>query len=466
MICNLIRGSSFAPFSSLKFEENNGDGDWFSAAGVAALGGLALNGAGAISSMINNDKQLSLQKELAYNQQQLAVNSEIANRWFVDQQNKIARDWQEKEWTRQFNLQNEYNTPYNQVHRLLAAGINPYASFNNTGTAQGSSPNTPIASTPSGATGSSFGGSVIPNYMNPFAAGAQMAESFKVLAEAKKAGVETDKIEQMLSRELKKLDLENAYQDTKNSLLELFGSKREQAEIDKLLRQTALLAVQEQGGVYENVSKSYEAEFAKLREYSKAHLGYAEYHQAKVILRNLQRQIDSALSVQASQVKVNEAVAENQTSQSKVNQQTVVLRSPDELSAREFAVQYNTPEGKAKLSRIILNNIERDTELSEEQKDRAYEAAANALWDRELVGVHKAEDEISRVLEEFLPFYKAKQLSRLAGAAERNTERRNRSAEADIDHYENWYEGSESGSYMRNGKKTNYNKSGRFRKTK
>lgn len=82
------------------------------------------------------------------------------NRDFQSAEAEKARNWQSNEWTRQFNLTNQYNTPTEQMKRFAMAGLNPnliYGSIVNA-SASPSTPGTPI---PTGSDASSSVGSNI-----------------------------------------------------------------------------------------------------------------------------------------------------------------------------------------------------------------------------------------------------------------------------------------------------------------
>ena len=82
------------------------------------------------------------------------------NRDFQSAEAEKARKWQSNEWTRQFNLTNQYNAPTEQMKRFAMAGLNPnliYGSIVN-GSASPTTPGTPI---PTGSDASSAVGSNI-----------------------------------------------------------------------------------------------------------------------------------------------------------------------------------------------------------------------------------------------------------------------------------------------------------------
>lgn len=82
------------------------------------------------------------------------------NREFQSAEAEKARQWQSNEWTRQFNLTNQFNSPSEQMNRFAMAGLNPnliYGSIVN-GSASPSTPGTPI---PTGSDASSAVGSSV-----------------------------------------------------------------------------------------------------------------------------------------------------------------------------------------------------------------------------------------------------------------------------------------------------------------
>lgn len=89
------------------------------------------------------------------------------NRAFQSAEAEKARQWQANEWTRQFNLTNQFNSPSEQMKRFAMAGLNPnliYGSIVN-GSASPSTPGTPI---PTGSDASSAVGSNITSAFQSF----------------------------------------------------------------------------------------------------------------------------------------------------------------------------------------------------------------------------------------------------------------------------------------------------------
>lgn len=89
------------------------------------------------------------------------------NREFQSAEAEKARNWQSNEWTRQFNLTNQFNSPSEQMKRFAMAGLNPnliYGSIVN-GSASPTTPGTPI---PIGSDASSAVGSSITSAFQSF----------------------------------------------------------------------------------------------------------------------------------------------------------------------------------------------------------------------------------------------------------------------------------------------------------
>lgn len=70
---------------------------------------------------------------------------------FANAQRLSSQEYQSDEWTRQFNMQNEYNTPAQQAARLRAVGINPQVALSGDSAkvVTGSSVSAPNGSSPS-----------------------------------------------------------------------------------------------------------------------------------------------------------------------------------------------------------------------------------------------------------------------------------------------------------------------------
>lgn len=90
------------------------------------LGSLIGGGLGLLGGIFGN--QSSQQSNRETNQTNMKIN-QMNNAFNAAEASKM-RDWQSQEWSRQFNLTNEYNTAAAQRQRLEDAGLNPYLMMN------------------------------------------------------------------------------------------------------------------------------------------------------------------------------------------------------------------------------------------------------------------------------------------------------------------------------------------------
>lgn len=115
--------------------------DWFS-----AVSGLA----SSAFSVYNNERSISSAKDQLEKEQEFNAEQAQLNREFQTSERLAAQEYNLDMW----NLQNEYNSPEQQLQRLKAAGINPNAMYGSSQLANSASsvaPTTPM----SGATASS-----------------------------------------------------------------------------------------------------------------------------------------------------------------------------------------------------------------------------------------------------------------------------------------------------------------------
>lgn len=168
------------------------------AQGIPALGSILSSGINAVS------LQGSSHQNRVFGRWQVGQQREEneLNRQFQAEQLKNQQDWNREQW----NLENEYNSPENQMKLLRAAGINPAAYLaNEQGLASAAAAPVSMGAPSVGSSGS-VGTSVTPSMpvqvQNPFAG---FAESMRSFAEAKKAGVESERLDKLMDSELDKL---------------------------------------------------------------------------------------------------------------------------------------------------------------------------------------------------------------------------------------------------------------------
>lgn len=122
------------------------------------------------------------------------------NRDFQSAEAEKARQWQSNEWTRQFNLTNQFNSPTEQMKRFAMAGLNPnliYGSIVN-GSATPSTPGTPI---PTGSDASS-------------AVGSNIASAFQSLGDLPLRRAQIENIEADTEKKLSDANLSRSNKDS------------------------------------------------------------------------------------------------------------------------------------------------------------------------------------------------------------------------------------------------------------
>lgn len=200
---------------------------------------------------INREWQSSenaLDREFQAQQQESLLNSQ--------------QDFQREMYDYQFNKQNEYNLPSNQIARLRAAGLNPAALLGSSGglaAASGnSSVNVPSVPSAPGAVGS-HSVSPSPQIQTPMSSIAQMFSSIAQLQDsvsnAHRQGSEVKKIETLLPKEADKLEAETgvmisqqrlneataAVTEFNNMLQNMFGKDEKAAEVSQKMNESYAL---------------------------------------------------------------------------------------------------------------------------------------------------------------------------------------------------------------------------------
>lgn len=191
----------------------------------------------------NNQRQAQLQDlERAYKENQI-------NRDWSEAQRISEQDWQEYLQKEMFRMQNNYNTPARQVHRLIAGGLLPAGVFGQTGSATTpmtgapSAPGTPSGPSAPGIPTPASGG--VPAFLSSAPYDSMIgtilggaAEVLDKLASAKQKGVETQALERKVPLLLEQLGLDNQMKTIQVTLARKYGDKEASQKIDKLKAET------------------------------------------------------------------------------------------------------------------------------------------------------------------------------------------------------------------------------------
>lgn len=164
---------------------------------ASVLGGIIAGGSAILSSGINAFSNASSNR--------FGANLNATNRAWNERMMEKQNHWNMSEWNRQFNVQNQYNTPSAQRARLEAAGLNPYLMLN--GGSAG------IASSPS--VSSSSPGSASTNFVpNPYDSSVLASAGSQIGSMVQQQEV-IDAQNRKTNAETKGIDIQNKYLDTK-----------------------------------------------------------------------------------------------------------------------------------------------------------------------------------------------------------------------------------------------------------
>lgn len=193
-----------------------------------------------------------------------------AQRQMYEEQLNLQRESDLQKWRAQFEAENQYNSPSNQVARLMAAGINPAAAASQIMSGNAGSLGAGSSSVPASA-GAPSGGSVgshsvsplgvsIPQYSTDsalFSSAAQLADSMSKLGDL---GLASERQKATLSA-----TVQNMMADTQN--------KQEQAAITRV--QNAILSATGDSKVRSEIMKAYADTYAAYQkgDYDKAQSG-------------------------------------------------------------------------------------------------------------------------------------------------------------------------------------------------
>lgn len=232
-------------------------------------------------------------------------NSEKSNRKFQEQmldkqlnfqsdQAQLNRDFQAGE----ADKMRQYNSIVSQVQRAQAAGVNPWSlvsSGGQVGTAQNSSPS---GSMPSGS--ASIPSPVQANQLVHAQSFNAVADALNAAANARRAGLESDRYNEIIDKQLAKMDTEISSEELRQVWQGFANQKFEktfQYQVSQEFEKWQLLL--EQTNLTRNDANKALAQFREV--ISKAKLNEKQEEYMRIMVDNLQDMIDSKLAVQASE---------------------------------------------------------------------------------------------------------------------------------------------------------------------
>lgn len=177
------------------------------------------------------------------------------NQWQSSENDK-SRDFQRDLWRYQFDLENEYNNPSNQIKRLMAAGINPAAILGQNGSAPLGVP----AANPSTATGMTVTPQQVTGFTHPNLANfgstiAQLMEAAARVSDSNLSTTQKAKVESEVSKNLAIADEASANAARTNIVSQIEASNLDNEFKAKIANLAALTAKYEADGNYAQASK-------------------------------------------------------------------------------------------------------------------------------------------------------------------------------------------------------------------
>lgn len=285
------------------------------------------------------------------------------NQAFQSQENQKNREWQSAEWQRQFDLVNAYNDPKALVERLKSANLNPSTLLSGSAGAQ-TGHSTALPSAPSGGVSATPS----PDYSGVITSGfqsmQQIANSIKMLTEAKKTAKETPYIGALLDSQIKenlaRFENEQAkadYQKLQTQFEQIFGAEKRSKELAKLMSDT-LLADQEarlKGAQIELI------DVEKLEKNMNALVAYAEKNKKEAEAARIKALIEPEISLLKAQANQASAAAKYSDSLAKTEDSLRSLRHgllENELQFNSYTLYDRVDAVRENLDRSILSNDE------------------------------------------------------------------------------------------------------------
>lgn len=208
------------------------------------------------------------------------------NQWQSSENDK-SRDFQRDLWRYQFDLENEYNNPSNQIKRLMAAGINPAALLGQNGSAPLGVP----AANPSTATGMTVTPQQVTGFSHPNLANfgstiAQLMEAAARVSDSNLSTTQKAKVESEVSKNLAIADEASANAARTNIVSQIEASNLDKEFKAKIANLAALTAKYEADGNYVQASKivkDLEAELMRIDVKFAPQLKVASLNQTKAL---------------------------------------------------------------------------------------------------------------------------------------------------------------------------------------
>ena len=250
---------------------------------------------------------------------------------FQSEQAQLNREFQSGE----ADKMRDYNSIASQMQRAQAAGVNPWSLVSSGGQVGTAQTSLPSGSMPSGS--ASFPAPVQANQLVRAQSFNAVADAINAAANARRAGLESDRYNELIDKQLAKMDTEIKSEELRQ-VWQGFANKKFdktfQYQVSQEFEKWQLLL--EQTTLTRNQANKALAEFRGV--ISKAKLNEKQYEYMEVLVNNLQDMIDSKLAVQASETTRNYAQATESTSRAALADAQAASQRLDTLIRNSTAI--------------------------------------------------------------------------------------------------------------------------------
>lgn len=328
------------------------------------MGGSIL---GNIFGQNSTNRQNQANREMQKMQNNFNANQAKMNRQFISGMQDKSQQFQTDERNSQNSwselMYNKYQSPQALAKAFKSAGLNPYLALDQSGVGNIAASSGSSAGAPSGGSGSLAQG-VAPPYQSVTSdsqAFANIANSLKSIADARKAGVETSQLEAMFADSVAKNRNERLLSDLDVNIKRLYGLKSAKATWEKLVAEcdkTKVDITQVQAYtnklVHDGVISKYAAEtfmenFRNQQNnliadtFAKEQSGFNSQQQAitEFIKRDL---ISSQVRKTIAEVGATEALKEFTNTQNRILKLDENIKKASNEEAKQAAIQQYTAE--------------------------------------------------------------------------------------------------------------------------
>lgn len=316
--------------------------------GAASIGAATDLGIAAMTNEANRAMTAQTNKtslQIAHDNNVAQAEMSRENNAFSHDEAQLAYDRSVEQWRREM----QYNSPIEQVKRLQEAGLNPNVMLGSQGLTQAvSAPSYPAAS-PHGSGITPSMPNLVPAQFQFPAVGREVAEIFKTLVEARKAGIEAKDVEKTFKSRLALLDSDAQGKRISNAIQEAYGDKLAKGQFDKTMSEVAMNAQHVQNLLKEGKLTEAQEAYTRAQESSEQWRSKQERVRAETVYSVIKQELDES----RSRAEENRAAAQNQRAQAETEN---ALRGVRKL-VLEADNENTRNEARQKLQEILRNEL-------------------------------------------------------------------------------------------------------------